>query len=99
MRYGLLQKRLEEAKTASLLTAAEELAGRRLSESLRKKLSVPPDEEALVNSGLEEKMTVAYEEIREIYLTRKQVKDMRTAAYVVAIEKVARAYMELGIFP
>jgi glutamate dehydrogenase (NAD(P)+) len=99
MRYGLLQKRLEAAKTASLLAAAEELAGRHLSESLRKKLSVPPDEEALVNSGLEEKMTGAYEEIREIYLTRKQVKDMRTAAYVVAIEKVARAYMELGIFP
>jgi len=99
MRYGLLQKRLEEAKTASLLTASEELTGRRLSSELRKKLSVPPDEEALVNSGLEEKMTVAYEEIRDVFLTRDKVKDMRTAAYVVAIEKVARSYMELGIFP
>ena len=99
MRYGLLQKRLEEAKTASLLTAAEELAGRPLSASLRKKLSVPPNEEALVNSGLEEKMTRAYEEVREVFLTRDKVKDMRTAAYVVAIEKVARSYMELGIFP
>lgn len=99
MRYGLLQKRLEEAKTASLLTACEELTGRRLSSELRKKLSVPPDEEVLVNSGLEEKMTVAYEEIRDVFLTRDKVKDMRTAAYVVAIEKVARSYMELGIFP
>lgn len=99
MRYGLLQKRLEEAKTVQLLTAAEELAGRHLSESLRKKLAVPPDEEALVNSGLEDKMIGAYEEIREVYLTRNDVNDMRTAAYVVAIEKVARSYMELGIFP
>ena len=99
MRYGLLQKRLEQAKTASLLTAAEELAGRHLSETLRKKLSIPPDEEALINSGLEEKMIRAYEEIREMYLTRDNVSDMRTAAYVVAIEKVARAYMELGVFP
>jgi len=70
-----------------------------LPSELRKKLSVPPDEEVLVNSGLEEKMTVAYEEIRDVFLTRDKVKDMRTAAYVVAIEKVARSYMELGIFP
>jgi glutamate dehydrogenase/leucine dehydrogenase len=29
-------------------------------------------------------------------LTRKKVKDLRTAAYVVAIKRVADAYMELG---
>ena len=68
-------------------------------DALRRKLSIPPSEEALVNSGLEEKMTHAYEEIREVLLTRDKVKEMRTAAYVVAIEKIARSYMELGIFP
>ena len=99
MRYGLLQKRLEEAKNETLLKAAEELSGRSLSDSLRSRLSVPPSEEALVNSGLEEKMSRAYEEIREVLLTRDKVKEMRTAAYVVAIEKIARSYMELGIFP
>jgi glutamate dehydrogenase (NAD(P)+) len=99
MRYGLLQKRLEEAKTESLLTASEELSGRRLSDTVRAKLSVPPSEEMLVNSGLEEKMTQAYEEIRSVLLTRDKVKEMRTAAYAVAIEKVARSYMELGVFP
>ena len=65
MRYGLLQKRLEEAKNETLLKAAEELSGRSLSDGLRRKMSVPPSEEALVNSGLEEKMARAYEEIRE----------------------------------
>jgi len=44
-------------------------------------------------------MTRAYEEIREVLLTRDKVKEMRTAAYVVAVEKIARSYMELGIFP
>ena len=51
MRYGLLQKRLEEAKNETLLKAAEELSGRSLSDSLRSRLSVPPSEEALVNFG------------------------------------------------
>ncbi len=99
MRYGLLQKRLEEAKNETLLKAAEELSGRSLSDGLRARMSVPPSEEALVNSGLEEKMSSAYEEIREVLLTHDKVKEMRTAAYVVAIEKIARSYMELGIFP
>ena len=60
---------------------------------------MPPSEGALVNSGLEEKMSQAYEEIRQVLLTRDKVHEMRTAAYVVAIEKIARSYMELGIFP
>jgi glutamate dehydrogenase (NAD(P)+) len=99
MRYGLLQKRIEGAKTESLLKMSEELTGRRLSPRLREELSVAPDELVLVNSGLEEKMIRAYEEIREVLHTHPKVKDMRTAAFVVAIEKVARSYMELGVFP
>ena len=57
------------------------------------------DEEDLVNSGLEETMISAYHEIVEV---RKQHGDkfgLRTAAFIVAINKVATSYLEMGIFP
>ena len=99
MRYGLLEKRLDESNTESMLAAVEQLSGKRLSEENKKRLFVPPDELSLVVSGLEEKMSEAYDEIRQAFKTRKKVKDLRTAAYVVAIERVAQAYIELGVFP
>ena len=57
------------------------------------------DEIDIVRSGLEGTMVDAYREIRAVYKRRRQVKDLRTAAYVVAIEKVADAYESLGVWP
>ena len=51
----------------------------------------------LVRSGLEDTMREAYRQIREVRTSRQNVTDLRTAAYVLAIEKIARAYMELGV--
>ncbi|MBC7422973.1 MAG: Glu/Leu/Phe/Val dehydrogenase, partial [Ferruginibacter sp.] len=53
----------------------------------------------LVHSGLEETMITATREIMEIWLTNPEIPDMRTAAYVSAINKVGTCYAELGIFP
>jgi hypothetical protein len=44
-------------------------------------------------------MLRAYQDIREIMKRRKKVTDLRMASFVLAIEKVAKAYLELGIFP
>lgn len=99
MRYGRMEKRLEEAAKAKLVEGIESLIDRRFNDQLRGLLLRGADEEALVNSGLEETMTTAYQEVREVFFRRKKVEDMRTAAYVVAIEKVSASYMALGIFP
>jgi len=56
-------------------------------------------EEDLVNSGLEETMISAYDQIREIRMQNKDLPDLRTAAFLSAINKVAVSYLELGIFP
>ena len=58
-----------------------------------------PDEIDLVNSGLEETMVSAYREIREVHHTRVPKENMRTAAFIIAIKKVALTYEQLGIFP
>jgi glutamate dehydrogenase (NAD(P)+) len=44
-------------------------------------------------------MISATREIMAIWESNPEIPDMRTAAYVNAINKVATSYMELGIFP
>ena len=52
-----------------------------------------------MNSGLEETMIGAYHPIREVWKRHRDKVDMRTAAMIVAIDKVALSYEQLGIFP
>ena len=99
MRYGRLEKRIDQAKRENLVVALEETVGKNFRKKQREGLIAGTDERDLVNSGLEETMVCAYQEILEIRNRYKSVQDMRTAAYVCAIEKVGRGYLELGIFP
>lgn len=99
VRFGRMGKRFDEVAATKLLGALERSTGQRLSEEERRHLTKGADEEDLVNSGLEETMINAYHQIREIKIQRKDVPDLRTAAFMNAINKVGIAYMELGIFP
>ena len=69
------------------------------SEAERAELAKGSDGQDLVNSGLEETMIAAYHEIVETRERNPRIPDLRIAAFVGAIHKVARSYMELGIFP
>ena len=64
-----------------------------------KELGHGPDEADLVNSGLEDTMIVAYNQIRETQKQNSEEVDLRTASFINAINKIATSYMELGIFP
>jgi glutamate dehydrogenase (NAD(P)+) len=99
MRYGLLQKRADAYQREQIITATEDLMHVRFPESVRQGLMKGLDEEDLVRSGLEETMVTGYQEISEITRQNKKVTDFRTAAFICAIEKVGRAYLELGVFP
>jgi glutamate dehydrogenase (NAD(P)+) len=66
---------------------------------MRANLTRGSDEEDLVNSGLEETMITAFQEIADIRNRHKQIPDLRTAAFVCAIRKIAASYQDLGIFP
>ncbi|MGD8377504.1 MAG: Glu/Leu/Phe/Val dehydrogenase [Acidobacteriota bacterium] len=99
MRFGRLEKRMDETYRAQLMDATEGLAGRKFPERTRAALIRGADEEDLVASGLEETMIVGYNEIRETRKRYRTVEDLRTAAYIVAIQKVGQAYLELGVFP
>lgn len=88
-----------EAKTNQhFAEAIEKLTGKRLELEERVELARGPSERELVRSALEHTMVVAYEAITELRL-RRGFGDLRTAAYVLAIDRVARTYEAAGIFP
>lgn len=98
VRFGRLDKRFSENQNGSILQTVESLTGKRVTDIERRQILHGPDEVDLVYSGLEDTMIGSYHEIREAMLTHNMT-DMRTAAFIVAINKVGVAYEELGIFP
>lgn len=99
VRIGRLGKRHEEASERRILHAVELLTGQRFTEDLLRQAAQGADEQEFVNSGLEDTMIVAYQRLRETWKSKAQIPDLRTAAFYDALEKVARSYAELGIFP
>ncbi len=98
VRMGRMAKRFTENSYLQLIAAVENATGKEMSETEKKRIARGPDEYALVNSGLEDTMISAYHNIREVWKQHKGA-DLRTAAFISAINRIAEAYMELGIFP
>ncbi|MBL7698390.1 MAG: Glu/Leu/Phe/Val dehydrogenase [Chitinophagaceae bacterium] len=99
VRYGRMEKRFTENLNSQLLNQMESLSGKRIDPQDKEEIMQGPEEIDLVRSGLEETMITATREIIDCWQKNKAIPDMRTAAYVVAIDKVATSYAELGIFP
>jgi glutamate dehydrogenase (NAD(P)+) len=97
VRFGRMEKRFDQSMLAKVLNSVEDLTGKKYDENTFKKVATGAGEEDLVNSGLEETMIEAYNQIRETAKTQKT--DLRTAAFISAINKIAVSYQELGIFP
>jgi glutamate dehydrogenase (NAD(P)+) len=99
VRYGRMEKRFTENMNQHILGQIEGLTGKRVNDRERQFIMHGADEVDLVHSGLEETMITATREIMDEWRKNPQIPDMRTAAYVVAINKVGTSYAELGIFP
>jgi glutamate dehydrogenase (NAD(P)+) len=99
VRYGRLEKRFNENQNGRIVEQIETLTGKKLDDVQRKAIVHGPDEVDLVYSGLEETMITATREIVECWRSNPDIQDMRTAGFVVAINKVGTIYSQLGIFP
>ena len=99
VRYGRMEKRFNETMNERILQEIEALTGKTVDDKNRSLIKHGADEIDLVHSGLEETMITATREIMAEWKNNENIPDMRTAAYVVAINKVATTYAELGIFP
>ena len=97
IRFGRMSRRFEEFQQRQLLDAIEGSTGSAIPGRMREAVIKGASEIDLVRSGLDDTMRLAYNEIREVFHRRDQVPDLRTAAFVVALEKIARTYQEMGV--
>lgn len=99
MRFGRMEKRFNQNTYHNLVGLVERQTGRNITPREKEMLTRGADEIDLVRSGLEETMITAYNQIREVQKRKKGVNDLRTAAFVNALNKVSSDYLALGIFP
>ena len=97
MRFGLMQKRADEAKNLALLEELEKSGGLQLSDKFRKEYAAGADEIELVRSGLDDTMRAAYNKIRTSLEEKPELGSFRTAAYYAAIKDIATKYNSLGL--
>ena len=99
VRFGRLQKRFEQGSNMRIVDTIEELTGKKLSDMEVDRIIKGPDEIDLVRSGLEETMINSYHSIRDEWKANSKCNNLRMAAFVVAINKIAGDYLAMGIFP
>ena len=97
IRFGRMDRRLDEGRGARIMRALEEMTGRRADAATRAELVTGADELTLVRSGLDDTMRQAYDEISEIFHRNDEIDDYRTAAFVVALSRIANTYLDLGV--
>lgn len=102
IRFGRMQRRQEEGRHELLLHELERLSadkqlGWTLSPDFKTKYLRGAGELELVRSGLDDTMRAAYNAMREVWHGREGVEDLRVAAYIVSISRVAQTYVSKGL--
>ena len=101
MRFGRMQRRENEARNELIIRELDSLSSAlgkawAPSASFRKEFKAGANEIDLVRSGLDDTMRKALQEMRAVLQDKDGVSDFRTAAYLVAIEKIAESYRVRG---
>jgi len=102
IRFGRMQRRAEESRHQLIVDELERISADSsikwtLSDGFKESYLRGAGELELVRSGLDDTMRTAYQAMAEIWRTRDDVHDLRTAAYLVAIDKVAASYRAKGL--
>ena len=92
-----MQKRETEKHTFNLIEAMEHLTDKKIPKKMFENIIKGPSEISLVRSGLDDTMREGYSAISKKWNSEKLITDLRTAAMVIAIEKIAKDYNSIGI--
>ena len=98
MRFGRMSKRIDATRRGKLITTIEALTGEQIAPTRRQELAYGYGEIDHVRSGLDDTMRDAFAEIIEAR-DRFKTEDLRTAAFISAIEKVAQTNVSMGNWP
>jgi glutamate dehydrogenase (NAD(P)+) len=102
IRFGRMERRAEEARHRNLVVELERLSGEAgvpwsLTDGFKESYLKGAGELELVRSGLDDTMRGAYQSMREVWHRRDDIDDLRTAAFLVSIGRVADAYKTKGL--
>jgi glutamate dehydrogenase (NAD(P)+) len=98
IRFGRMERRHDEMRGAQMLKVIESMTGEKSTDWMQSEIVRGADELDLVRSGLDDTMRNSYQQLREVYQSHDDINDYRTAAYVVAIQKLVRSYVDIGVF-
>ncbi len=96
--FDRMISRHEELVKRELIEEMERLTGTKVPAERLPRLIHGPREEELVVAALEQSMMTAYEKIQR-FRRQRELPDMRTASFLLALERVAESYSQHGIFP
>ncbi len=99
MRFGRMDKRFNHNTYLNIVSTVESLTGKTIGQKEKDFLTRGAEEVDLVRSGLEETMISSYHQIMEVYNGYEKVNNLRDAAFITALNKVANDYLTLGVFP
>ncbi|MBC7884703.1 MAG: hypothetical protein H7X99_04470 [Saprospiraceae bacterium] len=99
MRFGRMDKRFNQNTYKNIVTTFETLTGKSIGEKEKTFITRGAEEVDLVRSGLEETMVNSFNQVMEVYHSSEKIDNLRDAAFVTALNKVANDYMTLGVFP
>jgi glutamate dehydrogenase (NAD(P)+) len=98
VRYGRMNKKFDEGSLLKIVRELESISGKTYDAEDLQRLTYGAGEADLVDSGLEETMITAYHQITDIR-EQHDLNDLRTAAFINAIQKIGIMYEQMGIFP
>jgi len=97
IRFGRLEKRQNIIQLNNLIEAIESMTGNTMPAKYKSNFLDGVDEIDLIRSGLDDMMIDGFQEVKKEFIGNEKILDFRTAAYKVAIEKIAMSYDSIGL--
>ena len=95
IRFGRLEKRKNILQFNQLIEAIEAMTGKEMPQKYKQDFHEGINEIDLVRSGLDDMMIDGFQQVKEVAIKNKL--DFRTAAFKLAIDKIAMTYDYIGL--
>jgi glutamate dehydrogenase (NAD(P)+) len=96
IRFGRLEKRRNAFQFDTLISAIETMTEKEMPEKFKEQFIDGANEIDLVRSGLDDMISEAYQKVRASMI-EKNIPNLRTAAYKVALDRIATSYDSIGL--
>ena len=97
IRFGRLEKRRNQLQINNLIEAIEVMTGKSMPKKYKANFMDGIEEIDLIRSGLDDMMIDGFQSVKKEFLETEKMPDFRTAAFKVAIDKIALSYDFIGL--